>query len=559
MSKILPLIDGVSLLDKDVAVTCMASSVGWYTSCSIKARYHITKAATAKYSSVSNVSLCGRHYRAIFSSTLNKAPNTLGLPSFIKYAGQELWHFGLTEQQKASLPPQWLPAGSFPEIREILEEIGGIGTGIPTDLLEGDIWLKHGLLEHWAKQGNGSGLPTDFGWYFLQCALCGQGGHLTHKPVVCVSEASAFLPIGYMHEACFQWFHANHEGLGLIFRNSCEHYVTSGLDAQLRTAPLGTPPLLPCLYCNEQIESEFGVSSHNELLCPVCVSSAHKDKRIILLPSGQLVCELCAPRVTFISAEKKAAAEVWGLEPNRILTRDIADFYVLSFLELKSPCVTAVRNELVAELADRFINYSIAACGGEYRHVATRYADPSMIPEHDFEKKFAKFVENSRFISGNRFIAWKAWKKFSDQNGVKAMQFIAKRFHTQAGSGHSIGGRRWGACADVAVAYLTKEISTTEFVDAVFGLQHNGGTFLNKMFSVSSHTTEALAIKRSCDSPESLLPYAHPGVLDLWVLLSQDHPELEAGARAIQAGRHKGLVEQRCHAFYKAVYGAGLI
>lgn len=121
--------------------------------------------------------------------------------------------------------------------------------------------------------------------------------------------------------------------------------------------------------------------------------------------------------------------------------------------------------ELVERVDKVFVEYVALACGGEIRH------HPSCTEDN---------------FTTERRVAWCAWPSIVETYGVEAYTTMAELFR-DFGETNCFGGELWAIAAELLrdrlmwklgpSRFLTKQL----FIDRVFTLQHNGGTFLNKV------------------------------------------------------------------------------
>lgn len=128
---------------------------------------------------------------------------------------------------------------------------------------------------------------------------------------------------------------------------------------------------------------------------------------------------------------------------------------------------TNVLNELVDLLDETFLQYATAAVGGELRHHAnTTCLGKGSGPKH-------------------RFAAWVNWYFACQKHGIEIFK-EAEQVFLDFPNG-SYGGKPWANAAKLIYDRLDLNLanSFTEnqhvFVDRVFNLQHNTGSFLNKV------------------------------------------------------------------------------
>lgn len=122
---------------------------------------------------------------------------------------------------------------------------------------------------------------------------------------------------------------------------------------------------------------------------------------------------------------------------------------------------------LVNNLDMIFIDYASAAIGGELRHHAnTTCLGKGSGSEH-------------------RFIAWTTWGAICKNNGPSIFLEAEEIFLDFPGG--SYGGKPWANAAKLVYERLTMKLAGSPkenqsvFIDRIFNLQHNTGSFLNKL------------------------------------------------------------------------------
>ena len=166
-----------------------------------------------------------------------------------------------------------------------------------------------------------------------------------------------------------------------------------------------------------------------------------------------------------LQPEWQNAVRLWGLDTTLDLTRTAADFYLLYDLNLvdKDDGWFAL---LLSKLTSMFAQYTDMIIGGELRHLV-RTRQPILREE---------FV-----MSGmSRPIAWIKWRDFRKKYGVAALTMASRAFGK--GTKQSFGGAKWAHIARVLQMHETGVLTPLMFVDFCWGLQHNGGTYFNKVW-----------------------------------------------------------------------------
>lgn len=164
---------------------------------------------------------------------------------------------------------------------------------------------------------------------------------------------------------------------------------------------------------------------------------------------------------------------------------------------------TTLQSAIVAVAAPLFAEYGFAAIGGEIRH------HPS-VREH---------------LSSSRTYAWDGW--CSMRQTIPAAVLLADAvalFSDEGAWSAGYGGEAWAQCARVLHGYAAGAagMDARTFVDRCFSLQHNGGSFLNKvswLISSDGHYDTSWMVRigeaHCCDDLASLLRYCSPAARSL--------------------------------------------
>lgn len=145
----------------------------------------------------------------------------------------------------------------------------------------------------------------------------------------------------------------------------------------------------------------------------------------------------------------------------------------------------------------------------------------------------------------NRFCAWERWWDAIEYLGPSLMEYCYMLFYASYNNG-GVAGYKWGRGAEAAYKFMVGEFSALQFADIIWGIQHNGGPFLNKCYHLNSTTSNPhnsikhlLNIKRDSGSADALLFQASKGVLDLWIEAAKasNDPAMIPGVIAIEKCR----------------------
>ncbi|MEX2555586.1 MAG: hypothetical protein WEB06_08140 [Actinomycetota bacterium] len=193
------------------------------------------------------------------------------------------------------------------------------------------------------------------------------------------------------------------------------------------------------------------------------------------------------------------------LDPDRDITQDAADFYLLENLANVRgdalACELLDRHERT--LANEFAGYLDMAIGGELRY-AKRYLE-ELPPE--LEPFFREVSDTAR---GK---AWLVWTVIRRKFGLDALDLAEEAFGNP-GWRRNFGGYPWACAVRALRPYLEGKRKPRLFVDQCFNLQHNTGCILNKLYNVSK-LPEVLEAHGADDYPV-LLHHASVDVRRRW-------------------------------------------
>ena len=189
----------------------------------------------------------------------------------------------------------------------------------------------------------------------------------------------------------------------------------------------------------------------------------------------------------------------WQLDKTMNLRRTAADFYLLMDLNIDDEDEGRFQ-ELMDWLLPQFIRYTDMAVGGELRHAANMMKSGTKAPAP------LALALNTGKIPQDRHAAWKAWKFFRKTHGSQALKWAQITFPRFTGG--AFGGKPWANIAKVLWMYETGLLTPITFVDTCWGLQHNGGCYFDKAWTVSnlksvldSNLHKNFALLRSFASP----------------------------------------------------------
>lgn len=114
--------------------------------------------------------------------------------------------------------------------------------------------------------------------------------------------------------------------------------------------------------------------------------------------------------------------------------------------------------ELVSKLKTIFYEYVFYGCGHELKH-------------HPSWCRIGSLKESVMYA-----VIAQLREEFGDRTVVRWM----KESFKDSGWEEDYGGYAWAQCADVALSYIDNELTDLQFVDRIWTLEHNGGSFINK-------------------------------------------------------------------------------
>ena len=204
--------------------------------------------------------------------------------------------------------------------------------------------------------------------------------------------------------------------------------------------------------------------------------------------------------------QKLEVLNEWGLKADLNLQQELTAFYLLyeaSILADKEHPDFKAKLDLLEE---QFSLYTDMVIGGEIRHlkVAGTYGWDALVP-----MPLHKALKSGTIDRHNRHKAWGGWRKFRLQHGTAAIRWLEDAFLQF--KGHGYGGPPWSKIAQVLRMYETKVLSPMTFVDTCWGLQHNNGSYFNKVWSVHNITTLLDYVRKG--NSEELKKYAEPDIL----------------------------------------------
>ena len=216
---------------------------------------------------------------------------------------------------------------------------------------------------------------------------------------------------------------------------------------------------------------------------------------------------------TPVHYSKGDAAALWGLQIIN-LKELIADYYLLQDLYVGEapefePIDEGRFEPHVAWMFEQFSAYTDMVVGGELRHGRKMIKAWSKLP-----KPMASAIQEGSLLVISRNAAWHAWYYFRLQYGTLALGWAEDAFVRFKSNAY--GGPKWAAIAR-ALRWYEEELHTqVGFVDECCSLQHNGGSYFNKLWSV--HGLDVILNAGFANPPmyATLLKHATTGVREFY-------------------------------------------
>ena len=194
----------------------------------------------------------------------------------------------------------------------------------------------------------------------------------------------------------------------------------------------------------------------------------------------------------------------WGIDHDLGLQATCADFYLQIWLDLMG--VEGAEEKLASHveyLENQFARYTDMVVGGELRHVR-RYKKLGALP-----KPLRQVFKDGLLPASPRPVAWEGWRAVRQRHGTVAIRWAVETFNLD-GWGGGYGGPKW---AKIAETLLMREVgiySPTTFIDTCFGMEHNNGSYFNKVWTTYG-LSDVLDAKQRGDV-ECLAGYASASV-----------------------------------------------
>lgn len=221
----------------------------------------------------------------------------------------------------------------------------------------------------------------------------------------------------------------------------------------------------------------------------------------------------------------------WGINNDRQLSRDCADFYLLEKMVADDfkPAIRKLwtfERELTADLGD----YLDVAIGGELRH--TLEYDGLWEKYNDHICTATKeYLTRAQKLKCNRELCWHVWQELRLTRGSLHLLSDAELIFKDDVWRGNVGGAAWATAARALIDVMTRRIKPRTFVDRCWTLQHNGGAIFDKMYDVAG-LYEVLELQ-AANKYAQLLPYASGDTKRMFVSFMrqqrEEHDEIWLG------------------------------
>jgi len=137
--------------------------------------------------------------------------------------------------------------------------------------------------------------------------------------------------------------------------------------------------------------------------------------------------------------------------------------------------------ELQNFLLDLFIEYIAFACYSELKHSRKKIAESWRIKQilNKKELKLFNCIPIDDVPSQRSFRLIKLLINFPVDNKIPDILKMAKKLFSLRWE-RGYGGEKWKIIADIGLKYVNEDINKSVFIDTVWNIQHNNGTFFDK-------------------------------------------------------------------------------
>jgi hypothetical protein len=150
--------------------------------------------------------------------------------------------------------------------------------------------------------------------------------------------------------------------------------------------------------------------------------------------------------------------------------------------------------ETIEELFEIFYSYNLYACGGELIH-------------------HGPF---SRIVGSHREIAYSVLTKLAREVGSEAVNLWIFEAFQKSTWDKGYGGETWAMCAKPALDYSRGNLTKFQYIDRVWSLEHNTGSYLNKAHEWDFEYLDTILKAHDDSDFQTLSPMLSEDVLDLY-------------------------------------------
>ena len=499
----------------------------------------------------------------------------------------------------------WIPGGHYPELREVIREIRPDASSFQYPILQKvivpsvDVNLISNVYEPLGAQPfNYTDDAGGVQFVLVQCAVCGMGGDSSPNPY---ARLAWYESVGFAHRVCFSWW--MHDALEAhdLKRFECGHIVSvSDLESH-DTAH-------DCEICGDAVQLRCNACPictvvgriNDKFYCDLHAPAARngtaytKNKGVIagkIDPCFDLRVALAdfyvlsdlhdrLPALAenlYVSRTKEIATQfarytimATGGEARHWDARKGYDLVCVRHLQegdiesgdtlyCQLCYLSKCKDKMHKGYWKRVIHYhgfgNEAAippeCYGKPNMTSVRLAltklvidgkDVPVLSNHAIWSPFRLIPRKSTKVDG-RSAYWARYMTAFRKYGLPVLDACVTMFTTGEWES-AFGGKKWGVAAQLVRDYVAGKITPPVFIDALFGVQHNGGSLFNKVWladNISQPPTlgSMLTAKRATGSIGVMLPFASKAVTALWrqCAIESGDPELLVGIAMLDKAR----------------------
>lgn len=268
----------------------------------------------------------------------------------------------------------------------------------------------------------------------------------------------------------------------------------------------------------------INVVDFNKAIKTIAKAAGVKHMHVMVWPPNEIFLDFPPPpdQNTLegrFGEEGAKAIRAAGLNPERVLWQDCADFYVLERMTADGSREAArllERHERT--LAREFEKYLDVAMGGEIRYLAVGAYEKGIT----YDPVLQPYLESTNDISEEgmanaheRYSSWLTWLDTPDHPKLIRAS-IEPLLSDLWGERTQIAGPTWGTVARVLMDWYDGKISRRVFVDRCFTMQHNNGAVFNKAYRSMRKLQETLAMQAASRDYSDLAKRCSPAVRELW-------------------------------------------